>query len=356
MLLNPPSGCIPSNADVSGIGVRLAVYIQATTSFVVPVLIAYTGKLTRKEKESSTALPMENLALSASLALTAFLLIHSNMSVYHALIISLMAWVLEGPLMLTSCSPGVLRRAVFRTRRILPLHMLPSQFDRDVSFDAAFHTDYITMELSLSRITHGIFGLFLWTGIATFGGSLSPCTKLTSCVIFGSTIPVLSAALRWASLIFHLARAVDGILGILQIIFLRRLGWMVSSPQKVNQQLALSKLSAAFVVLVILVVNIEQMIAKSRPTLVSPGENNWGFGQVVPVCVLLAKGRDLYLVSRSWYQARWSKPLNNTDVELSERQSLQRQPEREYRSPFKMVPQQLKHRNIVGLNIYTFPL
>lgn len=283
------SPCIPSNPDVSGIGVRLAVYMQAALSFIPPILIASAGVFSKKAKDSNTALPMANLVLSASLAFTAFYQT-KFLSVHHAVIISLMGWILEGPIMFSSCSTA------FRTASTCLLDNLPYTIQNVMASTAPFQTAYISLELSLSRILHGIFGVYLWTNVDTFGGDLSKCTKATSFIIFGHQIPVEQKYIQWVSLSFHSIRLLDGTFGTI-LLLLRGKG--STSSVRIMKTFAYVQLATAAVALSILVISIEQMIQRGNQTLVSSGENSWGFGQIVAICVIISSARDLINAFRS---------------------------------------------------------
>ncbi|KAF8962193.1 hypothetical protein BDZ97DRAFT_1920663 [Flammula alnicola] len=274
-MTSPPSQlpCIPSNPDVAGVGVRFSVYFQAFLSFVAPVLAMTDGIITLEEKERNTVLPIENLLLSASLAFTAFSQIHT-LSVYHAVIISIMGWILEGPLILTSCSTA------FRA------------------------SDFVSYEMSVSRIIHGILGILLWSKIDTFGGELSTCTTSTYFVVLGHEIPVLNDTLRSASILFHSARMLEGMVALFLNPFLWQWTTRGSRPIRINRRIAAGRLASAFMILSIQMANIEVMIARSRKALVSSGENTWGFGQIVAIFLIFTKLREVSLAVRSWVSSR----------------------------------------------------
>src|SRR5690242_13268137 len=93
--LEVPLNCIVPNPDISGVGVRVAIYVQALLSTIYPIIFAWDGNISPKESQTMSRISI-NIALTACALLvstgiqatTAF-----GISLYHALIVLQLSWV-----------------------------------------------------------------------------------------------------------------------------------------------------------------------------------------------------------------------------------------------------------------------
>ncbi|TFK24451.1 hypothetical protein FA15DRAFT_741191 [Coprinopsis marcescibilis] len=89
------SSCtIPSNPDISGVGVRAAIYTQNLLCFVPAIWALWDGKVTTYELESAEAHSTTNLILAfAVLISTIFQVQTLGLSNYHASIVLGLSWM-----------------------------------------------------------------------------------------------------------------------------------------------------------------------------------------------------------------------------------------------------------------------
>ncbi|KAG6886469.1 hypothetical protein C0995_007566, partial [Termitomyces sp. Mi166 len=90
-----PFPCISSNPDISGIGVRVAVYIQNLLSFVPAIAALRDGKVTFTELDSletqSTTILITALAILISTVIQAHM--ENGITNYHASIVLNLSWM-----------------------------------------------------------------------------------------------------------------------------------------------------------------------------------------------------------------------------------------------------------------------
>ena len=291
-MTSDPCTTLPPNPDVAGVGIRILVYAQAFLSFVAPLLATIDGKIVVEGEERSEILQIENLLLSLGLATTALAQSRSNaLSVYHAMIVSIMGWMLEGPLIFISCS------TIFRAVGGWALRCLRKN-SRNQAFDAIHQHGWVPYEMALSRILHGIFGTLLWNTINTFGGDkLSKCTDST---YFFWNISVFKKFCRAISLIFHVVRAVDGMLGLFTNGFLAWTTPRRGSTIVMDRLVVRYRLGFAAIILVLPLVSTEIMVWKNSKNLVAPEERIWGFAQILAVWMIVSQVREACLAVWNW--------------------------------------------------------
>jgi len=91
--LNASQG-ITANADISGIGVRTAVYTQVVISLIHPLIAGYDGKIDDFEMRSLSAVYLGILLPGCALLLSAIVQAKTfGLSAYHAMIVLFLSWI-----------------------------------------------------------------------------------------------------------------------------------------------------------------------------------------------------------------------------------------------------------------------
>jgi len=91
--LNASQG-ITANPDISGIGVRTAIYIQAALSLVHPLIAGYDGKIDDFELQSLATVYLGILLPGCALVLSAIIQARTfGLSAYHAMIVLFLSWI-----------------------------------------------------------------------------------------------------------------------------------------------------------------------------------------------------------------------------------------------------------------------
>ena len=91
--LNASQG-ITANPDISGIGVRTAIYIQAVISLVHPLVAGYDGKIDDFEMKSLATVYLGILLPGCALVLSAIIQSRTfGLSAYHAMIVLFLSWI-----------------------------------------------------------------------------------------------------------------------------------------------------------------------------------------------------------------------------------------------------------------------
>jgi len=98
-----PSQCSPifnasqgitANPDISGIGVRTAIYIQAVLSVIHPLVAGYDGKIDDFEMQSLATVYLGILLPGCALLISAIIQARTfGLSAYHAMIVLFLSWI-----------------------------------------------------------------------------------------------------------------------------------------------------------------------------------------------------------------------------------------------------------------------
>jgi hypothetical protein len=348
--------CIPPNPDISGIGVRIAIYAQNLLCFFPVVVHLWDGKISIDELDGIKDQSIGMLAIAFAILISTIVQAKSGgnnptITSYHAAIVLDLSWinntstwiwfilfvhnrtknntkpvaatwrewykVLREPLVeLFTHVPRGTDDAVSQPRRIL--------WARVCHFWA--HVWHLATQESV--VTLGSFhlsvmaaiGLWLWSNPTHFGSSV-PC-NLTLTII-GHGVPFLSGPLRIVSLMMYSLVLVPGVNLILPFLFflslhigynhvrvaydLLRGRGPPSSPgpssqgsQKNDGSLPTAHtefliVGLAFLVLfnVFFVIDIEKTLQHNKGNQTG-GDNEWGFGQVLALLLLVVPLRDAW--------------------------------------------------------------
>ncbi|KAJ7141671.1 hypothetical protein C8R43DRAFT_928328 [Mycena crocata] len=317
---------IEPNPDIAGIGVRIAIYVQALLSIVYPIFFVWDGRITAKESGTMSRISINiTLTACALLVSTGIQAATFGISLYHALIILQLSWINS----MTFMTVYVVARAARSINQQLLTHLSPrlaSQLAAEpfTSVPKNLLRSREALMASLHFIVVGGIGIWVWGKISTFGSQVE-CNQDTFLVILSKTIYVthgpvirrISLALYGISLIpignVWIMRSLLGGAATLGRVLLFCLviipgvacarsifvglfprfggGETQQNEADVVKSIAYSRLMFYFAIsgmataMIILIANTEQMIHKSS-SLVKPGEGDWTFGQTLVLLLL----------------------------------------------------------------------
>ncbi|KAH8103056.1 hypothetical protein BXZ70DRAFT_769191 [Cristinia sonorae] len=86
--------CIPSDPDISGIGVRVAIYIQNLFCFIPAIWALWDGQVTEYELESAETQSTTNLIVAFAILISTIVQAKTlGLSNYHAAIVLDLSWM-----------------------------------------------------------------------------------------------------------------------------------------------------------------------------------------------------------------------------------------------------------------------
>ncbi|KAG6827332.1 hypothetical protein H0H92_012181 [Tricholoma furcatifolium] len=297
------SFCIPSNPDISGIGVRTAVYAQNLLSIWPAAWALHDGKVTPMELEcietQSTTVLVTAFALLVSAVIQASRA--GGISNYHATLVLNLSWMNN-----TNLFIYILLYVASRFNGGKEEEEDAEEDDADALSSkslvwrilseakrACKNPVIIIGSLHLSLMA--IVGTWLWSRPVKFGSS-SPCSLSVTLSIIGKDVPLGSEGLRIWSILAYSILLVPLLNLILPIaflslpLFLRY--WWAKEWNVVKFSMGLDVLC---LIDILLVINTEVTIKKNskRPGFLGAGEKDWTFGQTLALLLLLLPLRDL---------------------------------------------------------------
>ncbi|KAH6902323.1 hypothetical protein BKA70DRAFT_669284 [Coprinopsis sp. MPI-PUGE-AT-0042] len=85
---------IPGNPDISGIGVRIAIYAQNLLCFISAIWALWNGRVTQGELEYAETQTTTNLVLAFAILISSIVQAHTlGLTSYHANIVLSMSWM-----------------------------------------------------------------------------------------------------------------------------------------------------------------------------------------------------------------------------------------------------------------------
>jgi hypothetical protein len=293
--------CIPSNPDITGIGVRTAVYAQNFLSFIPALFALQDNKVTPLELETLET-------QSTTILITAFALLLSviaqglkrGLSNYHAAIILNLSWMNNTNLciyfLLYAFHHMARLQAEAREQggKQMSLRSIWAEVGREKK--AWRNPVFIIGSAHLSVMA--AVGIWLWKRPAAFGSS-DPCSLSVSLVAVGKTAPISSQALRdWSLLIYSilLAPILNLIVPIgffgLPILAYRHFVESFTLNRDIGIKLTRAGLAVLAVINILLLADTEVAIHRNKP-LTMDGDTDWTFGQTLALLLLLIPIRDI---------------------------------------------------------------
>lgn len=282
--------CIPPNPDISGIGVRTAMYAQAALCLLHPVIASLDGKYDRREKERLFASMLSLSLLLIALVLSAIIQTGlSGISPFHAVVVLNLYW-------LVFLSMGAMMHAS-SVRRVIILAIVG-----------------LIRECLVAS-----FALRLWITM----DHQDPCTSLTHYIIlFKFAIPLTSRSLRTASIavyaVLFACGLCDSAFAARRVFKIRTKSSTAASalqpqssskgvgPQHPVDRLGLRLLPVAFVYQVYWIVCTELTIRHNAHLLIQSdsGENSWTFGQTLAMAMLVVPLYEVFMAGWDELQRR----------------------------------------------------
>jgi len=337
--------CIPANPDISGVGVRAAIYTQNLLCFVPVVLYLWDGEISVDElagiQDQSTGM----LAIAfAILITTASLAAGRNPTVsnYHAAIILNLSWMNNTStwiwfiLYVYERSRAAYNNVAamwpaWRTTLWSAVHADsgtgPTSQGGEVderkqilwnSFAIKWLRWFARLILAAPVLTLGsihlsmmaAIGIWLWRDPARFGRPLGRCTPMFS--VFGSSVPFNSTPLRIFSLMMYVVVLIPGLNLLLPFAFflflhisynhfrtttLRGQYQAIRNPP-VHIAFLYVGLCCLVAINVLFIVDTELTLRRNMHNQ-SNEERDWGFGQILALLLLLVPLRDAWIAIRN---------------------------------------------------------
>ncbi|KAJ7494368.1 ankyrin repeat-containing domain protein [Mycena galericulata] len=347
------SSCIPPDPDISGVGDRVAAYIQNFLSFIPAILALQDGIVIKSELKAAERHTKTVLITAFAILISAMVEARTvGLSNFHASIVLSLSWMNNEHVHLLSalCSAEEPRAHTSRWSCLLGPSTVGRTFGRILCLNQAIprssngqsaETTKGIGELSLSKgvgeLRPGIvqairsvvekfvlvlgglhlsvmaaLGIWLWSHPNSFGTSV-PCTiGVPSTVILGHSVPLVSSRLRsWSIAIYSLflVPRLNLVLPIALFVYPFLFYWAVQQKLiQVDQESPLSGPSTRpvaiglvflFLIDLIFLVDIELTLLYNQ-RLRASSESAWTFGQIVALLLLLLPVQDmLETLSRS---------------------------------------------------------
>ncbi|KAJ3536398.1 hypothetical protein NMY22_g6050 [Coprinellus aureogranulatus] len=295
--MSAPLPCLDPNPDISGIGVRVSIYIQAFLNILCAMVFSRDSWISKTEHKSLTQASL-NLFLAGCALLVCTIVQGSTfgITVHHALIVLNLNWIVgfSALLYVFIWTYNLVIGRVGRRRRREWLHSSAPDVDFGHRGDAAL---FLLSAVHLSGT--GAVGVWLWKTISKFGDQ-PKCTPATLYTLFGRSVHVVgqgSKGLRRASLAVYWTMAIP----IANVLILILISWIVIAflgllytalgklPYKTpvwQTYILFSGISLIALLDILFIVDTELMISSSA-AIVKEGEGQWSFGQTLALVALI---------------------------------------------------------------------
>ncbi|KAG6831160.1 hypothetical protein H0H87_005985 [Tephrocybe sp. NHM501043] len=288
--MSDPGGshsCFPANPDVSGIGVRSAIYAQNLLSFAPALLALKDRKVTPTELDALERQSTTILITAFAILVTTIIQTRTNgISNYHASIVLELSWMNNTNLVnLFDDELNEEARSNLQAK---------SQLARWIYEAKKAVTNPVIIIGSLHLSLMAAVGMWLWSQPAHFGNSLLPCSLSASVVIVGNAVPLGSPQLRAWSILIYSILLVPFLNLIIPIAFFAIPLILYNRKKRVRLQRVVFGLGILGVIDAILLVDTEIGIKKNTEKfLLGHDEGQWTFGQILALLLLLVPLRDL---------------------------------------------------------------
>ena len=290
-----PHACAESDPDITGIGVTIAVFVQAFFNILASALAAHDGNIDEDKAKRISGLSEEGFILAAGLVFTSSIrLCQKKLSAYHALMVLQMTWALEGPL-LTSYFPVEL--IIDYCRKEERSKEERSNEQANGLFDAK-NPGQMGFSLYIFRLVHGICAVIVWTIITTWPTWLQ-CPDET--FLWPGSF-VTEPTPRIFFLVLSIVRVVEALVSIGCTWRTRRNG--EKGEKKIHVPIVETKIAVALILETFAAIWTGWVIAKSeKEKVVTPGEGEFGFGQILALVLLGLRAWGL--VNNRYLRRKW---------------------------------------------------
>ncbi|KAH8101618.1 ankyrin repeat-containing domain protein, partial [Cristinia sonorae] len=235
--------CIPSDPDISGIGVRVAIYIQNLFCFIPAIWALWDGQVTEYELESAETQSTTNLIVAFAILISTIVQAKTlGLSNYHAAIVLDLSWMNNTNAFIYfllyvqyKSQPGrdsIERKWSAWYRHIREqLRALVSVADGEYSQTCSLPADVLSVDDSPPNATGvkilfrrialflgsvhltlmAALGIWLWSNPRTFGTANTCAVDSATVAILGCRVPFDSNALRVGSIMVYSVFLVPGL-------------------------------------------------------------------------------------------------------------------------------------------------
>ncbi|KAG6890485.1 hypothetical protein C0992_001153 [Termitomyces sp. T32_za158] len=336
---DPMTTCltVSANADISGIGIRTAFYVQNLLSFLAAFWALRDGRITPTKldelKKQSTTILFPALAILISIILQTH---NHGVSNYHASIVLNFSWMNntnffiyivlyiyhrvclseaefnEEVKLSTDPDRSIFSRArarwyIYCTKQINRIGLSHDRYDGPFSTKFLLRHHYerdkvVTHSITIISFLHlslmGAVGVWLWIHPAGFGDS-GLCSLSATISILGKQVPLGSSGLRIWSLIVYITVLYPG--GNLLIVgYILAMPLIILSYRKPKDKTILYTTRAELGILaicdIVMLVDTEVAIKKNTNKFHLNSETQWTVGQILPLLLLCTS---LYNLTKS---------------------------------------------------------
>ncbi|KAH6902470.1 hypothetical protein BKA70DRAFT_672377 [Coprinopsis sp. MPI-PUGE-AT-0042] len=350
-----PLGCtIPANPDISGIGVRTAIYAQNLICIISALWAFWDGKVTPGKLEYAEAQTTTNLILAFAILISSIVQARTlGMTSYHANIVLSLSWMnntnafvyfilyIHHKIGLPEAEGGVAatgRAWVRHVKDNCPFTLSGlkgydteagnapnnrANKDRKGLGAKILVKRFVLVLGSLHLTLMAALGIWLWSDLQLFGAgnrnpsdfkSANECALDRAAIaILGQGVPLGSPTLRVASIVIYSLFLIPGVnlIGPMILFLVAYFGCCRAPVAKRWDVLpAYIGLGILLVVNLVFIIDIELTLDSNRG-LPSEDEADWGFGQILAILLLLLPLRDLV-------EAMLARRLKQRQEELDE--------------------------------------
>ncbi|KAG6917143.1 hypothetical protein DXG01_003733 [Tephrocybe rancida] len=194
--------CISSNPDITGIGVRTAIYAQNFFSFIPAARVLWDGKITYNELDTMEEQSSTILVTAFALLFTTIIQARSSLGLsnVHATVVLNLSWMNN-----TNVFIYFLVYTLHRIKHLEKVKFLHKVKLKEGILDegARVLKNPVFWIGSLHLTLLGAVGLWLWGKPATFGHSDPYCSTMASVVFLGRRVTLTSSALQVSSIFIY---------------------------------------------------------------------------------------------------------------------------------------------------------
>ena len=264
--------CFQPNADLVGIGVRVATYLQSILFLTTTTYFVADGLVVSRERKTLGKICTNLLIVGYALVIAA--LAHkSQLGLYNALIILDLSWMLAANAILVCVLPTLDGQIESKWHDWLK-SFWPSRLRQMV---AMF---FVSAHLCLT----GAFGLYVWsTPFHTRLTASSECARETITYILFTPISVTNTRIRTASLVLSILAAIPivnvALLTAAAVAVVNVVNAFICRPYTFRQLYSVTMLVLALVN-VLFIANTEMTVRRNRH-LLDGDTSGWSLGQIL---------------------------------------------------------------------------
>lgn len=290
------SSCLPSNPDVTGIGIRSAIYAQNFLSFAPAIFSLVDGEVSPTEMESLKSQSINILVTALAILFSTIAEARqttAGLTNYHAAIVLNLSWMNNTNLFIYLLLYGY--------REVCSYHDLKCSW-RTRGYRLVKNTVFIFGSLHLTLMS--TIGLWLWSKPARFGMS-KPCTLTLPISITGGQVLFDSKGLQVWSIFVYVLILVPFLNMIMPILFFAMMLLFFSRflPAETNplghkSHFSIGSIGIGLSMLaitdIIFLLDTEVTLRKNSH-VTDQGDSMWSFGQLLALFILLVPLRDIFL-------------------------------------------------------------